>query len=41
MLPRNFVAKWMSENPNRYRTRVVKPKKGKGRKNRPRERNWE
>lgn len=39
---RNYVMAAIAENdPARYRDRVVMPEKGRGRKERPRNKNWE
>lgn len=38
--PRNYIKAAISQNdPTRYRTRTVKPERGKGRKDRPRNKN--
>lgn len=38
---RNYLLALVAKNdPARYRTRTVKPEKGKGRKNRPRRKDW-
>ena len=41
-IPRNMILWLTAENdPARYRTRTVKPKKGKGRKKRPRDKRFD
>ena len=36
-----ILSKIQKEDPERLRDRTVKPEKGKGRKSRPRKKNWE